>query len=104
MALQIIRLAKRGSTTPCRWAGRARTERSSRQDQTFYLGAINGEAQARDVSIDLSFLGEGTYSMTLIGDGATDRTFSENSGSVSASDSIEFTMRPRGGFVARFSQ
>jgi hypothetical protein len=70
----------------------------------WYIGGINGEETGRSVAVSLSFLAPGTtYRMTRIADGASDKTFDEQTGSVASTDSITVPILARGGFVARFT-
>jgi len=73
-----------------------------RHGPAWYVGGITGE-EARMVQVYLSFLPEGTpYRGTIIQDGADDESFSSRERTIESGDSVEASMRPRGGFVARF--
>ena len=48
-----------------------------------------------------AFLGAGSWKMDSIGDGRVDRDLQSSTRRVTANDSLEFSMRPRGGFIAR---
>ncbi len=71
-----------------------------RKGTTWYLAGIDGEAEARDLMLDLGFLGAGTFSAAVIADGNSDTTFSERTASVSAGAPFAISLRARGGFVA----
>jgi hypothetical protein len=70
-----------------------------RKGERWYLGGIGGDAMARELQLDLSFLGEGTFSASVIADGADDDSFAETTSSVTRSDILPLSMRARGGFV-----
>ena len=70
-----------------------------RKGKEWYVGGINGESNARNEKISLDFLAGGSYAMTLIRDGGDDRTFSDETSTVSARDVLEIKLRPHGGFV-----
>jgi alpha-glucosidase len=71
-----------------------------RKGERWYVGGIGGEATPRDLQVALSFLGAGTFSATIIADGANDDSFAESASSVTAGDVLPISMRARGGFVA----
>ena len=73
-------------------------------DGDWYIGGINGETKDQAVKIDLSFLGEGAFSMLLIQDEETSREFSIENRPVMSDQSLEIVMPALGGFVARFSK
>jgi hypothetical protein len=75
-----------------------------RRGERWYLGGIGGDATARDLQIDLSFLGAGTFSAAIIADGANDKSFAETTQSVTSNDSLAVKLRPRGGFVATLTR
>jgi alpha-glucosidase len=75
-----------------------------RKGTTWYLGGISGDAQPRNITLPLAFLGEGSYEGTLIADGPTNTTFAESSAVFSAADSLAVALPPRGGFVVRLTQ
>jgi hypothetical protein len=81
---------------PGKWVAIAR-----RKGTDWYLGVINGEATARDVTLDLSFLDAGSHTMTLILDG--EQGFEHRTTQVTAKDTLQECMQPRGGFVARIT-
>jgi alpha-glucosidase len=83
---------------PGQWVVLAR-----RKGNAWYVAGISGEAQARDLVMPLSFLATGQYTMTVIADGSDDDSFSESSATVTATDSLDVSLRPRGGFVARLT-
>lgn len=69
-----------------------------RAGQTWYLAGLTADA-ARTVAVPLAFLGTGTGHMTLISDGASDRTFAVRTADVTARDTVSVAMRARGGWV-----
>ena len=48
-----------------------------RKGERWYLGGIGGDASARELQLALSFLGEGSFSASVIADGADDDSFAE---------------------------
>jgi hypothetical protein len=74
-----------------------------RKGTTWYLAGIAGDTQARNLMLNLGFLGAGTYTAAVISDGSSDTTFSERSASVSATSPLAVSLRVRGGFVARIT-
>ena len=71
-----------------------------RYGRTWYVGGLNADA-ATSIKISLAFLGAGSWKMDSIGDGRVDRDLQSSTRRVTANDSLEFSMRPRGGFIAR---
>ena len=75
-----------------------------RSGKEWYVGCI-GNADARDLTVPLDFLGEGNYTMTLYHDAedsCEDLNRQEiNESSVNASDAISVHLAPSGGFAAR---
>ncbi|MEO8482579.1 MAG: glycoside hydrolase family 97 catalytic domain-containing protein [Acidobacteriota bacterium] len=69
-----------------------------RSGPDWYVAGINANT-ARSARVPLAFLASGSWQMTLIADGVTDREFASRSGAVSAKDTIEVPMRARGGWV-----
>ena len=54
--------------------------------------------------VALDFLRSGSWTLTLIRDGDSDRTFDSSSRGVAATDRVDVEMRPRGGFVMRIER
>jgi hypothetical protein len=71
-----------------------------RHDRTWYVGALNAGG-ARTEHLDLSFLGDGSWTLTLIRDGADDRSFADETRTVTAGSRLPVALRANGGFVAR---
>jgi hypothetical protein len=71
-----------------------------RHDRTWYVGALNA-GPAKTEHLDLSFLGTGSWTLTLIRDGADDRAFADETRTVTAATRVAINVRARGGFVAR---
>ena len=69
-----------------------------RNGNDWYLGGINGENEAIEIQLDLSFLKKAT-SLELIGDGGEPGTFKASQIKIN-SKKIMVTLKPRGGFVA----
>ena len=74
-----------------------------RDGETWYVGGLNADA-AVTAKVPLAFLGAGSWSMTLIGDGAADREFKDSTRSVTSTEVVEVPMRARGGFVMRITK
>ena len=74
-----------------------------RKDNTWYVGAISNW-NARDITIDFSFLGEGNYEAVIFKDGinadkdATD--YKREVRKISAKDKLTVTMQNGGGWAA----
>lgn len=75
-----------------------------RDGATWYVAGLSGQDEAEIARVPLAFLGTGAWSMTLIRDGAADRTFDSATRPVQASDIISVPVRGRGGFVMRITQ
>jgi len=75
-----------------------------RDGEVWYVGGLNGQEAAETARVSLAFLGGGAWSMTLIRDGAQERSFDSASRGVTSRETIEVPMRPRGGFVMRLSR
>jgi hypothetical protein len=71
-----------------------------RKGQRWYLGGIGGDTTARELQLNLSFLGEGNFSAAIIADGPNDDSFAQSTRAVHAGIRLPVSMRPRGGFVA----
>lgn len=75
-----------------------------RRGDIWYVGGLNAESQRKSHSIDFGFLTEGVnYKLTLISDGAHDKTFEHLHQVVNRSASLDVKMLPRGGYVMRLS-
>ena len=77
------------------------------KDGAWYLGGITNW-DARDVNVDLSFLGEGSWKAIIYRDGANaDRygdDFIVSEAKVSAQESLPMHMAPGGGFAVIFTK
>ena len=74
-----------------------------RKGTVWYVAGIEGDNQARNLTINLGFLGTGSYNATVIADGTSNTTFSERTEAVTAAGSLAVALRARGGFVARLA-
>ncbi len=70
----------------------------------WWVGAINGQAEAATAALDLSFLGEGEWTLTMVRDGGAPRHLLSESATVSGLDRFNVPMLPRGGFLMRFTR
>ncbi|WP_224995355.1 glycoside hydrolase family 97 protein [Cesiribacter sp. SM1] len=71
-----------------------------KKGDTWYVSGINGEAQAKTLNLDLSFIGRGKEGV-LITDGEEPKSFSKTNVSVPAS-AYQLNVEPNGGFVMKF--
>ena len=73
-----------------------------RSGDRWYLAGINGQHSAREMQLDLSFLGDRQYDVTWIEDGPND-SFTDRQSTETAEDAAQISMPPRGGFVAQIT-
>ncbi len=66
-----------------------------RSGKTWYIAGINGQNEKKSINMDLSFLGQGNRTGTLITDGP-DRTFTNQSVNTRK---LKLELQPNGGFV-----
>jgi alpha-glucosidase len=71
-----------------------------RSGKTWFVGGLNGQETAQAYELDLSFLGDGEYTLDLITDGRQPRTIESASRKVRRTDRVPVSMLPRGGFCA----
>jgi hypothetical protein len=74
-----------------------------RQGNVWYVGGLNAELP-QTASVSLSFLDQGSWRMTLIRDGSSDRSLASETREVRSSESVSVSMRQRGGFVMRIER
>jgi len=72
-----------------------------RAGAVWYVAGISGQDAADVMKLPLGFLGAGAWQLTLIRDGADDRTFDASTRPATARDTIEVQVRAHGGFVGR---
>jgi hypothetical protein len=72
-----------------------------RNGSDWYIAGINGKAQQQEITIDMSFLRDKSYSMLLIEDGDNSRSFKATNRKISSADKLNLTLQPKGGFVAQ---
>jgi hypothetical protein len=70
-----------------------------RKSQTWYLGGINGTDEAKTLTVTFDFLDKETCQLTLIKDGADDKSFETKQMTIKKGQKIEVPCLPRGGFV-----
>jgi len=75
-----------------------------RRGSEWWVGAINGLGDAATVALDLSFLGEGEWTLTMIRDGGAPRQLLSESATVRGVDRFNVPMLARGGFLMRLSK
>ncbi|MBK1879086.1 glycoside hydrolase family 97 protein [Pelagicoccus mobilis] len=75
-----------------------------RHEDTWYVAGITNE-DAREVEVDFSFLGQGTFTATIMEDGINAATFAEDYQKrqiqVTANDTLTLKMSAEGGFAIR---
>jgi alpha-glucosidase len=74
-----------------------------RRGKDWFVAGINGQKTAQAYDLDLSFLGEGAYTLSLITDGKEPRTIESATRTVRAAEKAKIAMLPRGGFCARLT-
>jgi alpha-glucosidase len=73
-----------------------------RSGRDWFLAAVNG-AEARTIRVTPAFLGAGRYMATVARDDEADpAAMKMQTTTMSSADALSFTLRPGGGFVARF--
>ena len=75
-----------------------------RRGNEWWVGAINGQAEAATAALDLSFLGAGEWTLTMVRDGGAPRQLLSESTTVRALDRFNVPMLARGGFLMRFTR
>jgi len=73
---------------------------ASRKGNDWYIAGISSGSSGEKFQVELPFLIEGDYSMSLITDGADAKSFAHKKRGFKAGQSIALTMLPKGGFVA----
>jgi hypothetical protein len=74
-----------------------------REGDVWYVGGLAAN-EPHAASVGLGFLGAGTWTMMLIRDGGSDREFAASEAPVTARQTIDVSMRARGGFVMRLKR
>jgi hypothetical protein len=74
-----------------------------RSAETWYVGGLNADT-ATTAAVSLSFLGAGSWGVSIISDGASDREWQVVTRTATLSHTIEVPMRARGGFVMRIQK
>lgn len=69
----------------------------------WFVGGLNSLNSQTQVELDLSFLGEGSFSASIIADGKNNRSFKHSKELVSSDDIIEIVLLPYGGYSIEFS-
>jgi alpha-glucosidase len=73
-----------------------------RSGDRWFVGAVNG-AEPRKLSIPLAFLGPGKFRAIELADApGRDDAFARTERTVEAGGALEVSIRPKGGYVARF--
>jgi len=70
----------------------------------WYVAAISGREAAQTVKLDLSALGSGPHTLTLVTDGAGPRSLTSEKRTVAAGETLKVNLLPRGGFAARLER
>ena len=74
-----------------------------RKGNDWYLAGLNGDDHSKAFTIDLSFLGNGSYKSVLFSDGDEPRKISIREKTESKSDELSIRLLAKGGFVMRIS-
>jgi alpha-glucosidase len=74
-----------------------------RKGEDWYVGVMGNE-QAREVTLPLSFLGEGRFKAKVWEDGATPTDLDISEKAVTAADSITLRLAPSGGGAVRIAE
>ncbi len=74
-----------------------------RKGNTWYVAAIEGEKKTQNLSLPLSFLSKGSYTLNLISDNTTGKGFVNSQKQITSVDKINIKVMPKGGFVAVIS-
>ena len=72
---------------------------ASRKGDTWYISGINSENKGKAVSIELPFIRDGLFSMSLITDGSDNKSFSNQKSSYKSGNQIKANISGKGGFV-----
>lgn len=75
-----------------------------RDGDVWYIGGLNGRNTAVTMPVPLRFLDQSEWIVTVLRDGANDRTFPSETRRVTAGGTIQITTRPYGGFVCRLQR
>jgi alpha-glucosidase len=70
-----------------------------RHGEKWYVAGINGEDEAKTLSLDLSFLGRNTIEGLLLHDGEEPRGFASKRVRLDGKKPVEMELKPRGGFT-----
>jgi hypothetical protein len=72
-----------------------------RSGANWFVGGISGRDTPQPVTLDLSLLGEGPHTLTLITDGQSPRALTSRTVTLAAGEPLRLDLLARGGFVAR---
>ncbi|WP_165070063.1 glycoside hydrolase family 97 protein [Paludisphaera rhizosphaerae] len=75
-----------------------------RSGDRWYLAGLEGAGTARELALKLPFLGDGSWSATVIEDGSGPGGLSDRSVELKPGATLDLAVRPRGGFVAVLSR
>jgi hypothetical protein len=70
----------------------------------WYVAGISGQKTARTVRVDLSALGPGAHTLSLVTDGPGPRSLASETRTVRPGELLTLDLLPQGGFVARIKQ
>lgn len=70
-----------------------------RKGNNWYIAGIEGEKDPKSLAFNLPFITEGNYKCELIMDGSDSRSFSNVQQNFSSGDTLNVTMRSKGGFA-----
>lgn len=75
-----------------------------RKGEAWYVAVLNGQSATASFDIPLTFLGEGSYTASIIADGSAARRFSFSTLEVTKSEQIHVDCLSRGGCVLTFKK
>jgi hypothetical protein len=75
-----------------------------RRGRQWWVACVNGRAEPATAALDLSFLGDGEWTLTMVRDGGAPRHVLPETATVRALDRFSVPMLGRGGFVMRLVQ
>ena len=71
-----------------------------RNGDSWFVAGINGDSTVKEMNIELPFIAEGKYKLTLYQDGASSRTIDVKEIEFTSGSRIPVKMLPKGGFTA----
>lgn len=75
-----------------------------KQENVWFVGGINGEAEEKQIKVDFSFLEPGGYEVQIITDGKNNKSFASLRKEITNESSETVDVLPIGGFVMKISK